>query len=126
MTWKTCTIAPSILTWRSPRGASTTSRETESSFVTTRTKTATCFTSCGRVSPFPKAKPSTRGNTLGEIGFSGTATVYAHLDYQLMDGPDFMHAQALPVQFSDVTLIRGQKQIRLPRTVPETGDFLFE
>jgi len=65
------------------------------------------------------------GQYLGEIGFSGTATVYAHLHYQLMDGPDFMHAQALPVQFSDVTLVRGAERIGLARIVPETGDFLL-
>jgi len=66
-----------------------------------------------------------QGQLLGEIGFSGTATVYSHLHYQLMDGADFLTAQALPVWFSEVTLVRGRERIHLPRTVPETGDFLL-
>jgi len=69
-------------------------------------------------------EPVEEGQLLGAIGFSGTATVYSHLHYQLMDGADFMHAQALPVRFSDVTLVRGQKQVHVARLAPETGDFL--
>jgi murein DD-endopeptidase MepM/ murein hydrolase activator NlpD len=65
------------------------------------------------------------GQLLGRIGFSGTATVYAHLHYQLMDGPDFMQAQALPVEFENVTILRGRERLHLPRTVPETGEFLL-
>jgi len=66
-----------------------------------------------------------QGTLLGAIGFSGTATVYSHLHYQLMDGADFLTAQALPVQFSDVTLVRGRERLHLARTAPETGDFLL-
>lgn len=45
-----------------------------------------------------------RGQMVGRVGFSGAATTYSHLHYQLMDGPDFLHGQALPCRFSDVTL----------------------
>ena len=66
-----------------------------------------------------------RGQLLGHIGFSGTATVYSHLHYQLMRGPDFLADEALPFDFSDVLLQRGSHAVHFDRTALETGDFLM-
>ncbi len=65
------------------------------------------------------------GDSLGRVGFSGAATVYSHLHYQLMDGENFLHAQSLPCQFTDVELVRGSQRIAFDRTALETGDFLI-
>lgn len=61
------------------------------------------------------------GQSLGLIGFSGAATTYSHLHYQLMNGSDFTKAESLPVLFSDVTLLSGDKKngtIRPYRLIP--------
>ena len=67
----------------------------------------------------------TQGQLLGHIGFSGTATVYSHLHYQLMSGPDFLSDEALPFEFSHVTMLRGSRTVHYDRTALETGDFLL-
>lgn len=65
------------------------------------------------------------GQILGKVGFSGAATTYSHLHYQLLDGPDFLHDNALPCQFSDVTLwLNGQEQ-HFDSVALDSGDFIL-
>jgi murein DD-endopeptidase MepM/ murein hydrolase activator NlpD len=65
-----------------------------------------------------------RGQHLGEIGFSGAATTYAHLHYHLLDGPDFLRDRALPCTFSGVTVIENGERVFYDETVLDTGDFV--
>lgn len=65
------------------------------------------------------------GELLGRIGFSGAATVYSHLHYQLMDGPDFLVAAALPARFDRVGFIRGGDRTSVDQTAINTGDIIW-
>ena len=67
----------------------------------------------------------TRGQPVGKVGFSGAATLYSHLHYQLMDGKDFLKDNALPCKFSEVTLVLGGNEMRFENLVLDTGDFVF-
>lgn len=66
------------------------------------------------------------GQMAGKVGFSGAATTYSHLHYQLMDGPDFLNDQALPCRFSDVTLIENGKSKHYQETTLDTSDFILQ
>ena len=66
-----------------------------------------------------------RGQAIAQIGFSGAATTYSHLHYQLMDGKDFLRDNPLPCKFSDVTLVLGSKQELFEELVIDTGDFVI-
>lgn len=66
-----------------------------------------------------------RGEKLGEVGFSGTATLYSHLHYQLMNGKDFLKDEALPVQFDNVSILQGSKIKKFKTTTIDTGDFIL-
>lgn len=66
-----------------------------------------------------------RGQLLAKIGFSGTATTYSHLHYQLMDGKNFLTANPLPCHFSDVKLIYGSKVKHYDKVIMDTGDILY-
>ncbi len=65
------------------------------------------------------------GQLLGLIGFSGAATVYSHLHYQLMDGPDFLVADALPPRFDCVEFVRGTSQTLIDDAAINTGDIIW-
>ncbi|NHJ12032.1 MAG: M23 family metallopeptidase [Candidatus Thorarchaeota archaeon] len=65
-----------------------------------------------------------RGQAIAKIGFSGAATVYSHLHYQLMDGMEFLTANPLPCKFSDVTLLLGSNQTNWDALSINTGDFI--
>ncbi len=65
-----------------------------------------------------------RGEEIGKVGFSGAATTYSHLHYQLMDGQDFLRANALPCKFSNVSLMLGSETIHFPEAVVDTGDVI--
>jgi murein DD-endopeptidase MepM/ murein hydrolase activator NlpD len=67
----------------------------------------------------------TSGTMLGRIGFSGAATVYSHLHYQLMDGPDFLVATALPFRFDWVEFVRGDRRIAVGDAAISTGDVMW-
>ena len=67
-----------------------------------------------------------RNQIIAKIGFSGAATTYSHLHYQLMDGKDFLKDNPLPCQFSDVSLLRGKEKIRVDRTSVDTGDIILQ
>ena len=66
-----------------------------------------------------------RGQTVGKVGFSGASTTYSHLHYQLMDGPDFLVDNPLPVKFSDVTLLIGSKKRKFDTLALDTGDLMI-
>lgn len=66
-----------------------------------------------------------KGQELGRIGFSGTASVYSHLHYQLMNGKDFLKDEALPFQFDDVTLILGNLTKKFKTATIDTGDLIL-
>ena len=66
-----------------------------------------------------------RGQTVGKVGFSGASTTYSHLHYQLMDGPDFLVGNPLPVKFSDVTLLIGSKKRKFDTLALDTGDLMI-
>jgi len=66
------------------------------------------------------------GQMIAKIGFSGASTTYSHLHYQLLDGADFLRANALPCRFSDVCLLNGKKSIRYEQTCIDTGDIIFQ
>jgi len=63
---------------------------------------------------------------IAKIGFSGAATTYSHLHYQLMDGADFLKANPLPCRFSEVMLVRGSKLVRHREATVDTGDIIYQ
>jgi murein DD-endopeptidase MepM/ murein hydrolase activator NlpD len=65
------------------------------------------------------------GAVLGRIGFSGAATVYTHLHYQLMDGPDFLTANPLPARFRRAVLVQGDRLTELTNTPLDTADTIW-
>ncbi len=67
-----------------------------------------------------------RDQPIAKIGFSGAATTYSHLHYQLMDGTDFLKANPLPCRFSDVMLVRGRELVRYKETTVDTGDTIYQ
>ena len=67
-----------------------------------------------------------RNQNIAKIGFSGAATTYSHLHYQLMDGAAFLKDNPLPCQFSDVLLLQGKEKIRFDRTSIDTGDIILQ
>lgn len=67
-----------------------------------------------------------RDQPIAKIGFSGAATTYSHLHYQLMDGADFLKANPLPCRFSDVMLVRGRELVRYKETTVDTGDTIYQ
>ena len=66
-----------------------------------------------------------KGQKIGKIGFSGASTVYSHLHFGLMDGPDFLRDEALPFKFSDITLITNGKEKFFSSTALDTADFII-
>jgi murein DD-endopeptidase MepM/ murein hydrolase activator NlpD len=72
-----------------------------------------------------KGQEVASGELLGRIGFSGAATVYSHLHYQLMDGPDFLLAAALPARFDRVEFIRGAHRMLVDDAAINTGDIMW-
>jgi len=66
-----------------------------------------------------------KGQAIAKIGFSGAATTYSHLHYQLMDGEDFLIDNPLPCKFSDVTIIQGKTEVKYDRIMLDTGDFIL-
>jgi hypothetical protein len=65
------------------------------------------------------------GQPLGLIGFSGAATTYSHLHYQLMDGQNFLTSESLPAKFSNITLLLGNRKIHHAEVTLDTGDIIL-
>ena len=65
-----------------------------------------------------------QGEKIAQIGFSGAATTYSHLHYQLMDGRNFLEDNPLPCEFSNVVIIQGSTERRYKETILDTGDFV--
>jgi hypothetical protein len=65
------------------------------------------------------------GQQVGLIGFSGAATTYSHLHYQLMDGKEFLTDQALPCKFSNVTLLENGEPKYYAEVALDTSDFIL-
>ena len=67
-----------------------------------------------------------KNQIIAKIGFSGAATTYSHLHYQLMDGEVFLKDNPLPCQFSDVLLLKGKEKVRFEITTIDTGDIIIQ
>ena len=65
-----------------------------------------------------------QGEKMAKIGFSGAATTYSHLHYQLMDDKNFLEDNPLPCKFSDVIIIQGSTERRYKEIILDTGDFV--
>jgi len=65
------------------------------------------------------------GQPLGLTGFSGAATTYSHLHYQLMDGKNFLTAESLPARFTNITLLLGNRKIHHDEVALDTGDIIL-
>ncbi|MBN2336752.1 M23 family metallopeptidase [Candidatus Bathyarchaeota archaeon] len=68
----------------------------------------------------------TRDQPIARIGFSGAATTYSHLHYQLMDGAVYLRDNPLPCRFSDVTLVQGNELIHYDEATIDTGDIILQ
>ncbi|WP_454715156.1 M23 family metallopeptidase [Caulobacter segnis] len=60
------------------------------------------------------------GQTVAAVGSSGTS-MFPHLHYQLMDGPDFA-AEGVPSAFTGLTRVRGDKRTPLATGAIDSGD----
>ena len=65
-----------------------------------------------------------RGQELARVGFSGTATVYSHLHYQLLNGKDFLKDDPLPFKFSDINIMVGSDKQHYKAATLDTGDLI--
>jgi len=65
-----------------------------------------------------------QGEKIAKIGFSGAATTYSHLHYQLMDNINFLEDNPLPCKFSDVVIIQGSTERTYREIILDTGDFV--
>jgi hypothetical protein len=63
------------------------------------------------------------GQLLGRIGFSGDS-IFPHLHYSLMDGPEVFKAWGLPAYFSHFHRVLGAIQTKVDRGSVDSGDFV--
>ena len=63
------------------------------------------------------------GQPLGRIGFAGDS-IFPHLHYSLMDGPEAFKAWGLPAYFLHFRRILGASSVSLKRGPVNSGDFL--
>jgi hypothetical protein len=71
-------------------------------------------------------KPGDRvpqGQLLGRIGFAGDS-IFPHLHYSLMDGPEVFKAWGLPAYFSQFHRVLGASSIRVKQGPVGSGDFV--
>ena len=64
------------------------------------------------------------GQVIAKVGSSGEAA-FPHLHCQLIERPEPVLAQGLPVTFSDFDLVLGSKTVHISNDCPDTGDFLL-
>ncbi len=71
-------------------------------------------------------KPGDRvqmGQAVGRIGFAGDS-IFPHLHYSLMDGPEVFKAWGLPAYFSHFRRILGASSIEVSKGPVNSGDFV--
>jgi hypothetical protein len=64
-----------------------------------------------------------KGQLVGRIGFTGDS-IFPHLHYSLMDGPEVFKAWGLPAYFSQFHRVLGASSIRVKQGPVDSGDFL--
>ena len=64
-----------------------------------------------------------QGQLVGRIGFAGDS-IFPHLHYSLMDGPEVFKAWGLPAYFSQFHRVLGASSIRVKQGPVDSGDFL--
>ena len=82
---------------------------------------AHCQRGSTTVRPGDAVKP---GQVVAKVGSSGAAA-FPHLHCQLIERPEPVRAQGLPVTFSDFDLVFGSKTVHILNDCPDTGDFLI-
>jgi hypothetical protein len=65
-----------------------------------------------------------KGDVIASLGNSGW-TIRPHLHYQLMDNPDFAHAQVLPAHFVEFDLVIGEKTYTFHDDFPDSGEIIY-
>jgi Peptidase family M23 len=63
------------------------------------------------------------GQLVGRIGFSGDS-IFPHLHYSLMDGPEVFKAWGLPAYFSQFRRVLGARSTKVELEPVDSGDFL--
>ncbi len=64
-----------------------------------------------------------QGQLLGRIGFAGDS-IFPHLHYSLMDGPEVFKAWGIPAYFSQFHRVLGASSIAVRQGPVDSGDFL--
>jgi Peptidase family M23 len=64
-----------------------------------------------------------QGQQVGRIGFTGDS-IFPHLHYSLMDGPEAFKAWGLPAYFSHFRRVLGANSVEVNRGPADSGDFL--
>jgi hypothetical protein len=64
-----------------------------------------------------------QGQLVGRIGFTGDS-IFPHLHYSLMDGPEAFKAWGLPAYFSQFHRVLGASSTKVKRGPVDSGDFL--
>jgi hypothetical protein len=72
------------------------------------------------VKPGDRVRP---GQAVGRIGFTGDS-IFPHLHYSLMDGPEVFKAWGLPAYFSQFHRVLGTSSMAVKRGPVDSGDFL--
>jgi murein DD-endopeptidase MepM/ murein hydrolase activator NlpD len=63
------------------------------------------------------------GQLVGRIGFSGDS-IFPHLHYSLMDGPEVFKVWGLPAYFSQFRRVLGASSTKEEHGPVDSGDFL--
>ena len=64
-----------------------------------------------------------QGRRIGAVGFAGDS-IFPHLHYSLMSGPELYKAWGLPIYFVQFRRLVGAKSVEVPRGSVNSGDFL--
>jgi murein DD-endopeptidase MepM/ murein hydrolase activator NlpD len=64
-----------------------------------------------------------QGQIMGRIGFAGDS-IFPHLHYSLMDGPEVFKAWGLPAYFSQFQRVLGARSTKVEHGPVNSGDFL--
>jgi hypothetical protein len=64
-----------------------------------------------------------QGQFVGRIGFAGDS-IFPHLHYSLIDGPEVFKAWGLPAYFSNFRRVLGAKSVSVKQGPVNSGDFL--